>query len=78
MNQEAKTDESPAESFEPTAEVDMFDVLAKRVHAGQAIFVSGELDDEEAKAHANLVNRLMRVTKMAVRVLHFPAPEAST
>lgn len=50
--------------------VDLDEVLADRVRAGQAIHVSGPLDEVQAKLHATTINRLMRDTGLPVTVIH--------
>jgi hypothetical protein len=52
------------------AEVDLFDVLAARVRAGEPIHVAGPLDEVQGQLHVALVNRLRRETGLPVQVLH--------
>ena len=53
-------------------EIDMNQVMADRVRAGQPIYVAGHLDDVNAKLHAATVNRLMAETGLSVTVVHTP------
>lgn len=50
--------------------IDLTDVLAGRVRDGLPIYVEGRLDDEQAKLHAALINRLMTDTGKPVTVIH--------
>lgn len=52
------------------AEIDLFDVLAARVRAGQPIHVTGQLDETLGRLHLAMVNRLRAETGMAVHVIH--------
>ena len=51
-------------------EINLTDMLAERVRAGQPIHVSGQLDDVNARLHAATVNRLMVETGLPVTVIH--------
>lgn len=57
---------------ETIPEVELNNVLADRVRAGQPIHVSGPLNDIQAKLHAAAVNRLMQDTGLTVTVIHSP------
>ena len=52
------------------SEMDMFDLLAARVRAGEPIHVSGPLDDVQGRLHIAMINRLTRETGMYVRVIY--------
>lgn len=51
-------------------EVDMFDVFAACVRAGEPIHVSGPLDESQARLHVALINRLTRETGRYVHVIY--------
>ena len=51
-------------------EIDMVDVLAKGVEAGQPLHVTGQLDDVQGRLHVSLVNRLRIETGKPVYVIH--------
>lgn len=51
-------------------EVDMFDVFAARVRAGDPIHVSGPLDEAQARLHVALINRLTHETGRYVHVIY--------
>ena len=52
------------------SEVDLFDVFAARVRAGEPIHVTGPQDDVQGRLHAALVNRLRQETGKPVHVIH--------
>lgn len=58
---------------ESSLELDINNVLADRVRAGQPIHVAGSLDEVQAKLHAGTVNQLMQDTGMSVTVIHTPS-----
>lgn len=51
-------------------EIDMIDVLAQKVRAGEPIYVTGPLDEVQGKTHVALINRLRETTGMPVHVIH--------
>lgn len=51
-------------------EIDMTQVMIDRVRSGLPIYVSGPLDDIQAKLHVATINRLMVETGLAVTVVH--------
>lgn len=51
-------------------EVEIFDVFAARVRAGDPIYVTGHLDDVQGHLHVALVNRLRMETGMPVHVIY--------
>lgn len=53
-------------------EIDLNAVLADRVRKQQVIWVTGKLDEAQAKMHAHTVNRLMEETGLPVVVFHSP------
>lgn len=53
-------------------EINLTDMLAERVRAGQPIYVAGPLGDIQAKLHATTINLLMAETGLSVTVIHTP------
>lgn len=66
----ANVDLVPANQSLSALDVTLNDVLTDRVRAGQAIYVSGPLDEIQAKLHVADINRLMVDTCMPVTVIY--------
>ena len=52
------------------SEVDIYEVLADRVRAGEPIHINGPIDGVVGQLHLALVARLRRETGLAVRVIY--------
>ena len=51
-------------------EIDMFEVLADKVRAGEPIHVTGPLSDVVGKMHLAMVRRLRETTGLPVHVVY--------
>ncbi len=55
---------------DPREEIDMFDVMAAKVRAGEPLHVLGQLEGGIGKLHIAMINRLKAATGMPVHVIH--------
>ena len=55
---------------DPRAEIDMFDVIAAKVRAGEPLHVFGQLEGTIGKLHIETINRLLAEPGLSVTVVH--------